>query len=73
MQIGFADQPSHPLIGVETIGEWDAISAEIGRIAAQAAPGAVIDFMPVDRTKSEGVMASLLQTEPFLLPRTPTT
>jgi len=30
VQIGFADQPSHPLIGVETIGEWAALSAEIG-------------------------------------------
>jgi hypothetical protein len=73
VQIAFAGTPPHPLIGVETIGDWNAVSAEIARVAAEVAPGAMIDAMQVDHNKSDGVMHSLLQTEPFFFRRTATT
>jgi hypothetical protein len=73
VQIGFPGRPPYTLIGVETIGDWQAVSAEIGRIAAGAAPGQSVNAVPVDRTEQDGVMVSLLQTEPFFFRRTSTT
>jgi hypothetical protein len=73
VQIGFPGRPPYTLIGVETIGDWQAVSAEIGRIAAEAAPGTTVNAVQIDRNEPEGVMASLLQTEPFFFRRTPTT
>ena len=73
VQIGFPGRPSYILIGVETIGDWQAVSAEIGRIAAEAEPGRTVNAVPVDRSEQEGMMVSLLRSEPFFFRRTSTT
>jgi hypothetical protein len=67
VQIAFEGktEPPHPLIGVEVTGNWNAVSAEIGRIARIVMPGALIDVAPVDRAKNDTMTASLLKTEPF--------
>lgn len=70
VQIGFPDAapPPHPLIGVETTGDWKTLSAEIGRIATAAMPGIVLDIAPIDRAKQDdGLTAALLATEPFYI------
>jgi hypothetical protein len=65
-QIAYEGQPSHRLIGVETIGDWQSLSNEIGRVAAQAAPGEVLDVVRIDRSKPPETLAkSLLETTPF--------
>jgi len=68
VQIAFPDQAQapHPLIGVETIGEWQPISAEIGRVAHAVAPGTVLDVVQIDRTAARTALNdALLKTEPF--------
>jgi hypothetical protein len=68
VQIAFSDrdQPPHPMIGVETTGAWETLSAEIGRVAAAAAPGLLFDVSRIDRAKPrETLTAALLKTEPF--------
>lgn len=73
VQIAFADatQPPHPLIGIETTGDWSALTAEIGRVAAAAAPGMLFDLMHLDRRKPDGISGSLLKTPPFYQRKTP--
>jgi hypothetical protein len=68
IQIAFSgrDEPSHPLIGVEVIGDWQPISVEIGRIAGLVAPGVLLDAAPIDRTKTDDTLtAALLKVPPF--------
>jgi hypothetical protein len=65
VQIGYPDQKPHPLIGVETTGDWKTLSDSIGRIIAAAAPGQIVDATPIDRTDKDGLSSALIQTRPF--------
>jgi hypothetical protein len=67
IQIAFqdGDQPPHPLIGIETTGDWQDVSQEIGRVVTALPSGLQVDAVRVDRAQPEGIAASLLQTAPF--------
>lgn len=67
VQIAFGgrDEPPHPMIGVETTGDWDQVSALIGRTAAMVSPGMLLDAAPVDRIKADTMTKSFLETKPF--------
>ena len=65
VQIGYADQEPHPLIGVETTGDWKTLSDNIGRIVAAAAPGQIVDATPIDRAEKDGLSPTLTRTQPF--------
>jgi hypothetical protein len=66
VQVAFPDGPPHPLIGVETSGEWPPVSAEIGRTAAAIVPGMLIDAMPLDRSEPATTLScALFATQPF--------
>lgn len=65
VQIGYADQKPHPLIGVETRGDWKTLSDSIGRIVAAAAPGQIVDATPIDRAEKDGLSPALIRTQPF--------
>ncbi len=65
-QVAYDGQPSHPLIGIETTGNWDALSPEVGRIAAAAAPGMLFDVAQIDRKMPHATLTdALLKTTPF--------
>ena len=74
VQIAFpsAEQPPHPLIGVEIAGDyWDAVSAEIDRVAAAVTPGMLLDAMSLDRSSAnDSVARALLKTSPFYIRQT---
>ena len=67
VQIAFGgrDEPPHPMIGVETTGDWNSISALIGKTAAIVSPGMLLDAAPVDRVKGDTMTKSFLKTQPF--------
>lgn len=68
VQIAFptASQPPHPLIGIEMTGDWNALTAEIGRASAAAAPGMLFDLVRIDRAKGQDSIGdALLKTKPF--------
>lgn len=66
IQIAYEGKPSHPLIGVETTGDWDPLSQAVGRIAAAAAPGLLFDLAPIDRKAPQATLTdALLKTTPF--------
>ena len=65
IQIAFDGEAPHPLIGVETTGDWPGVSQEIGRAVAAVAPGLRVDAVQIDRAKPDGFAASLLNTAPF--------
>jgi SseB protein C-terminal domain/SseB protein N-terminal domain len=68
VQIAFEgrDEPPHPMIGVETTGDWNTVSALIGRTAAMVNPGMLLDAAPVDRNKPyDSFTRNFLQTTPF--------
>lgn len=66
VQIAFEGQPSHPLIGIETTGNWEMLSSEVGRIAAAAAPGLLFDVAPIDRKEPQKTLTDALRkTTPF--------
>lgn len=60
-----ASEP-HPLIGVETTGEWQPVSAEIGRVLQVVAPGMLVDAIRIDRSNPDETLANaLLKVPPF--------
>jgi hypothetical protein len=67
------DEPPHPVIGVETLGDWQTISVEIGRIAGIVSPDLLLDVAPIDRGKAgEALTRALLSVAPFYARRLPT-
>ena len=67
VQIQFEERGEpNPLIGIETVGAWDPLAAEIGQIVAVIAPGKTVDLIPLSRIKkSDSLNATVLQTSPF--------
>jgi hypothetical protein len=66
VQIAYEAQAPHPLIGVETTGDWDSLSSAVGGVAAAAAPGLLFDLARVDRAAPQTTLTdALLKTAPF--------
>ena len=59
------DQPPHPLIGVETTGDWQSLSQEVGHVVNALGSDLPVDAVPIDRARADGLSASLLNTAPF--------
>jgi hypothetical protein len=66
-QIAFARDGSdaHLLIGIEATGDWPPLSAEVARVLSEAAPGTVLDIMPLSRDPADAFSAELLRMTPF--------
>jgi hypothetical protein len=67
IQVTFADraQEPHPLVGIETTGDWPSLIMTMQEAAENAAPGLVFDVQRVDRHQPAGMTGALLQTAPF--------
>jgi SseB protein C-terminal domain/SseB protein N-terminal domain len=66
IQVAFespGEQP-HPLIGVETEGDWQALSAAMGEVLKTAADS-VVDLVPIERAEPTAIVQALLKTTPF--------
>ena len=60
-----SDEPAHPLIGVDTKGDWQALSQQMGEVMKTVPLETVVDLLPIDRAAPTGIMQALLQTPPF--------
>ena len=60
------DEKPHPLVGVETTGDWQALSQTMGE-AMKNTSDTVVDIVRVDRANPTGITEALLKTAPFYM------
>ena len=68
LQIAFQrrEEPPHPLIGVESTGEWQPLFQEIARVASVVDPMGIVDAVPINRdNRTDTLVAALLEVPPF--------
>ncbi len=68
LYVAFSDraEPAHPLIGIQTVGDWAKIAGEVSELAAAIMPEIIIDLVPLGgRETDEGLAASLRKVAPF--------
>jgi hypothetical protein len=66
IQLNFGDlREPHPLVGIETEGDWPSLVQIIEVAAEQALPGLVFDLQHIDRQRPNSVTDTLLQVPPF--------
>jgi len=56
---------AHPLLGIETMGDWPSLMAALQVLVESAASSPVLDVQRVDRHHPAGLAGALLQAEPF--------
>ena len=73
IQVTFADRDGqpHPLVGIETTGDWPSLMQAIQAAAETSVPGMVFDIQRVDRRNPAGMTSALLQAVPFYQRRAP--
>ena len=68
------DEKPHPLIGVEALGAWEPVSAEIGRVVDGLHLGLTVDAVPIVRGASNNTLSdALLRYPPFYKRELPVT
>ncbi len=74
IQVTFADRARepHPLVGIETGGDWPSLIQAIKAAAELAVPDMLFDVQRVDRHNRAGMTDALLQVAPFYQRRTGT-
>lgn len=66
IQVAFADRDApHPLVGVETQGDWASLMQAVESAAGSALPGQVFDLQRIDRSRPNSLTDALLQVPPF--------
>lgn len=66
IQVKFAGQDElHPLVGVETAGDWSSLMLAVEAEAARSVPGLVFDLQRIDRARPNNLTDTLLQAPPF--------
>jgi len=66
-----ADQP-HPLVGIETAGDWPSLMQAIQAAAEAHVPDMLFDIQRVDRRNPAGMTSALIQAAPFYVRGAPT-
>jgi hypothetical protein len=59
------NEPPHPMIGVETEGDWQGLSQAMGEVLKATPLETIVDLLPIDRAAPTGLMQALLQSPPF--------
>jgi hypothetical protein len=66
IKVAFADRDEpHPLVGIETPGDWPSLMQAIEAAAQQNLPGMVFDLQRIDRLRRNSLTDALLQVPPF--------
>lgn len=66
IQVTFADRDQpHPLVGVETAGDWPSLMQAIEAAAERNISGMVFDLQRIDRARPNSLTDALLQVPPF--------
>ena len=58
-------EPPHPMIGVETDGDWGDLSQAMGEVMKTTPLDTMVDMLALDRTQPTGIMQALMQMPPF--------
>jgi len=66
IQVTFADRDApHPLVGIETQGDWGSLMQAVEAAADSRIPGLVFDLQRIDRGRPNSMTDALLQVPPF--------
>jgi type III secretion system (T3SS) SseB-like protein len=65
VQIAYSNGEPHPLIGVETAGDWKSLADEMAGVVAAAAPGTRVDLAQIDREEGAGLTPHFATVAPF--------
>jgi hypothetical protein len=66
IQVTFADRDQvHPLVGIETPGDWPSLMQAVQAVAERNIPGMEFDVQRIDRSRPNSLTDSLLQVPPF--------
>jgi len=66
IQVRFSGQDEpHPLVGVETAGDWPSLMQSVQAAADRSIPGLVFDLQRIDRAHPNSLSDALLQAPPF--------
>jgi hypothetical protein len=73
LEVAFSDrnEPPHPLIVIETDGDWGKISGEVAQLAAAVVPDLILDVVPHNRAHPDPRLAEPLATVPPFFQRKP--
>lgn len=68
LEVSFSDrnEPPHPLIVIETEGNWDKVSGEVGELSAAILPDVLIDIIRFDPSDPDaGLLPFIANSKPF--------
>ena len=68
LYVAFSDraEPAHPLLGIQTAGDWAKLSGEVSELAEAIMPEIIIDLVPLGGPETdEGLAAALRKALPF--------
>ena len=69
IEVSFSDRTAelpHPMIGIETTGDWRTTFAEVSKITEALLPDIIVDIVPIDRARPMDELAAvLMNTAPF--------
>jgi SseB protein C-terminal domain/SseB protein N-terminal domain len=73
LDVQFSDrsEPPHPLVVIETEGDWTKLSGEISALAAAVVPDMIIDIIPLDRARHDAQFEAPLASAPPFFQRKP--
>lgn len=74
LEVAFSDrsEPPHPLIAIETEGDWVKLSSEVSQLAAAIVPDLIIDLIPLGRARRDPQFEGPLASAPPFFQRKPT-
>jgi SseB protein C-terminal domain/SseB protein N-terminal domain len=72
VQFSDRNEPLHPLIVIETEGDWAKLSGEISALTAAVVPDIIVDIIPLDRARSDPQFQTPLASAPPFFQRKPT-
>lgn len=66
LEVAFTDrhEPTHPLIVLDTQGDWTKITGEVSALAGAVVPDVIIDLLPYD-TSDTSLISQLKDVAPF--------
>lgn len=73
LDVQFSDrnEPPHPLIVIETEGDWAKLSGEISALTAAVMPDMIVDIIPLDRAARDPQFEGPLASAPPFFQRKP--
>jgi hypothetical protein len=74
LEVAFSDrkEPPHPLIAIDTEGDFARLASEISQLSAAILPDLILDVVPLDHAHPDPRLAAQLENVPPFFQRKPT-